>query len=133
MPTQERMTIEERLKYLRIMRPHYKQANLKQRSQLLNEMERVIGLQRKTLIRRMNGILIRKSRTRKSATGLFSAFLVHLLLGASLLSWLQAWGSSYQMLPERATGPISIFNYGWDTLLDRGDEVSLLLRQSLIP
>ena len=56
MPTQERMTIEERLKYLRIMRPHYKQANLKQRSQLLNEMERVTGLQRKTLIRRMNGI-----------------------------------------------------------------------------
>lgn len=46
MPTQERITIEERLKYLRIMRPHYKQANLKQRSQLLNEIERVTGLRR---------------------------------------------------------------------------------------
>lgn len=67
------------------------------------------------------------------AAGLFSAFLIHLLHGGSLLSWLQARESSYQMLSERATGPISTFNYGWDTLLDRGDEVSLLLHQSLIP
>ena len=65
MPTQERMTIDERLKYLRIMLSHYEQASLKERSKLLSDMERATGLQRKTIIRRMNGILVRKPRTRQ--------------------------------------------------------------------
>jgi len=65
MPTQERMTIEERLKYLRIMLPHYKKATRKDRSKLLDEIERATGLQRKTIIRRMNGILVRKTRARQ--------------------------------------------------------------------
>jgi len=51
MPTQERMTIDERLKYLRIMLSHYEQASLKERSKLLSDMERATGLQRKTIIR----------------------------------------------------------------------------------
>jgi hypothetical protein len=65
MPTQERMTIEERFKYLRLARTHYEKANRKERSQLLDEMERITGLDRKTIIRRMNGILVRKTRTQQ--------------------------------------------------------------------
>ncbi len=65
MPTEERMNIEERLKYLRLERPHYEKANRKERSRLLDEMERITGLDRKTIIRRMNGILVRKKRTQQ--------------------------------------------------------------------
>ena len=65
MPTQERMTIEERFKYLRIMLPHYRAANRKERSKLLDDMELVTKLARKTIIRRMNGILVRKSRAQQ--------------------------------------------------------------------
>lgn len=65
MPTQERMTIEERFKYLRIMLPHYRAANRKERSKLLDDMELVTKLTRKTIIRRMNGILVRKSRAQQ--------------------------------------------------------------------
>jgi hypothetical protein len=65
MPTQERMNIEERLRYLRLERPYYEKANRKERSRLLDEMERITGLDRKTIIRRMNGILVRKKRTQQ--------------------------------------------------------------------
>jgi hypothetical protein len=65
MPTQERMDIDERLKYLRLEKTHYEKANRKARSQLLDEMERITGLDRKTIIRRMNGILVRKTRTKE--------------------------------------------------------------------
>jgi hypothetical protein len=65
MPTQERMDIEERLKYLRIERPHYEKANRKERGRLLDAMERVTGLDRKTIIRRMNGTIVRKTRTQQ--------------------------------------------------------------------
>jgi hypothetical protein len=65
MPTQERMNIEERLRYLRLERPYYEKANRKERSRLLDEMERITDLDRKTLIRRMNGILVRKKRTQQ--------------------------------------------------------------------
>ena len=34
-----------------------------------------------------------------------------------------AWEPSYQMLPERATGPISTSHYGWDTLAFTNSEL----------
>jgi hypothetical protein len=51
MPADERMTIDERLKYLRKMRQRYLEADRAQRGQLLTEMETVTGLHRKSLIR----------------------------------------------------------------------------------
>ena len=65
MPTEDRMTIDERLKYLRIMRHHYVGADRKEKGVLLTEMERATGLDRKTLIRRMNGSLQRKRRRKQ--------------------------------------------------------------------
>ena len=62
MATEDKMTIDERRKYLFIMRPRYHAADRKERGRLLTEMERVTELDRKTLIRRMRGSLARRLR-----------------------------------------------------------------------
>ena len=65
MPTQDEMDINERLKYLRIMRKRYIRADRDGRGRLLDEMEQVSGLDRKTLIRRMNSKLERQPRRKQ--------------------------------------------------------------------
>ena len=62
MPTEERMTIDERRKYLSIMRPRYVKASRREQSQLLTEMQHVTGLHRKALIRLMATGLVRQAR-----------------------------------------------------------------------
>jgi hypothetical protein len=64
----EKMTIDERRKYLRMMKERYVKAGRKAKGQLLDEMEAVTGLDRKTLIRLMNGGLARKPRRRQRGT-----------------------------------------------------------------
>jgi len=54
MPDNEKMSVNERRKYLKLVMPRYAQARGKERSQLLTEMEKVTGLHRKSLIRLMN-------------------------------------------------------------------------------
>jgi len=61
----EEMTIDERRKYLRLMQPRYVKAGRSEKGQLLDEMEKVTGLDRKTLIRLMKGSLERKRRSRE--------------------------------------------------------------------
>jgi hypothetical protein len=61
----EDMTIDERRKYLRTMKKRYIKANRKAKGRLLDEMEAVTGLNRKTLIRLMNGSLKRKRRSKQ--------------------------------------------------------------------
>jgi len=65
MSNAEKMTIDERRKYLRLVKPRYRKAGRKERGQLLDEMEAVTGLNRKTLTRLMNGSLERKPRSRE--------------------------------------------------------------------
>lgn len=66
MQTDDRMTIDERHKYLRTMRNRYLAADRKQRSQLLSEMEAVTGLHRKSLIRLLqDGELVRQPRQKQ--------------------------------------------------------------------
>ena len=65
MSNQEKMTVDEKRKYLRIVKPRYKQAGRNEKGQLLDEMEAVTGLDRKTLIRLMKGSLKRKPRSRQ--------------------------------------------------------------------
>jgi len=65
MPEHDAMTIDERRKYLKIMRPRYKAADRRGRGALLDEMEQVTGLDRKTVIRLMHGSLERKPRQRQ--------------------------------------------------------------------
>jgi len=66
MSPEERMTIDERRKYLHKMRIRYWQAQRrKERSQLLDEMEAVTELHRKSLLRLIHGELARKPRRKQ--------------------------------------------------------------------
>jgi predicted nucleic acid-binding protein len=65
MSTEEEMTINERRKYLHRMQSRYRTADRQERGQLLDEMEIVTGLHRKSLIRLMGRSLARKRRQRQ--------------------------------------------------------------------
>jgi hypothetical protein len=68
MPSEEEMTIDERYKYLRIKQKRYVKASRKGRSQMLDEMQQVTGLNRKVLIRHMRSKKIAR-RTRRKQRG----------------------------------------------------------------
>ncbi len=55
MPTDEQMTLNEQLEYLRKTKKRYDNAGQAERAPLLNEMEHVTELHRKNLIRLMSG------------------------------------------------------------------------------
>ena len=55
MPTEEQMTIDERRKYLKLMQPRYRVAARAEQSRLLTEMQTITTLERKRLIRLLNG------------------------------------------------------------------------------
>ena len=65
MPSEEKMNIHERRKYLRIMQKPYRSADRPERGRLLDTMETATGLERKTLIRLMDSDLKRKPRQRQ--------------------------------------------------------------------
>jgi hypothetical protein len=62
MANEEKMTLNERLKYLRKQQNRYYVADRKERGRLLDEMRIVTGLHRKALIRLMHSDLKRKLR-----------------------------------------------------------------------
>ena len=62
MSDDDKMTIDERRKYLRKMKKRYVKSARKAKGALLDEMGTVTGLTRKTLIRLMSGRLERKVR-----------------------------------------------------------------------
>lgn len=62
MPTDVKMTLNERRKYLLRMRLRYVQADRTERSRLLDEMEIVTELHRKSLVRLMAAEPVRKAR-----------------------------------------------------------------------
>ena len=65
MSTEEKMTIDERYKYLRLMKKRYERATKHQKGQILDEMQTVTGQHRKGLIRRLNGSLERQPRAKQ--------------------------------------------------------------------
>lgn len=65
MSNNEKMTMDERQKYLRLEKSPYKKAGRKEKGRLLDEMDAVTGLNRKALIRLMNINLERKPRRRQ--------------------------------------------------------------------
>jgi hypothetical protein len=65
MSTEEKMNINERRKYLRRMRSRYTKAGRKERGRLLDEMEAMTEMHRKSLIRLINGELERKRRRKQ--------------------------------------------------------------------
>ena len=65
MPTEERMTLNERWKYLRLVKMRYVKASKLERGHLLDDMEAVTRLHRKSLIRLMSCSLERKPRCKQ--------------------------------------------------------------------
>jgi transposase InsO family protein len=65
MSDEEKMTIDERYKYLSKMQRYYQQAKAKERSQLLAEMERATEMHRKSLIRLMKNRPTRRGRSQQ--------------------------------------------------------------------
>lgn len=65
MSDNEKMTIDERYKYFRMMKKRYKQANKQEKGQLLDEMEVMTNQHRKSLIRAMSGTPQRKPRRKE--------------------------------------------------------------------
>lgn len=65
MATKDEMTISERRKYLRLMQTSYRTANRAGRQPLLDTMETITGLARKSLIRLMASDLQRRPRERQ--------------------------------------------------------------------
>ena len=65
MSDDEQMTIDERYKYLRMMQKRYRKGKRRARSDLLDEMARVTGLHRKSLVRLMSGEVKRQPRQRQ--------------------------------------------------------------------
>jgi len=65
MCSEERMTIDEQRKYLRAMKKRYVRANRKTKAQLLDEMEAVTWMHRKSLTRLMNSSLEREPRRKQ--------------------------------------------------------------------
>ncbi len=65
MSTDEKMTIDERRKYLSMMRKRYVASSKAERGKLLDEMEAVTGMHRKALIRLLRGPLVRQRREKQ--------------------------------------------------------------------
>jgi hypothetical protein len=65
MPADDEMTIAERRKYLRLLQPRYQKAGRRERSRMLDEMEKVTRLHRKSLTRLMHQDLARRPRRRQ--------------------------------------------------------------------
>ena len=65
MPSEEKMPINERYAYLRRAQKQYLRSSRLERSQLLDHMERIAGLNRKTLISHMNSKIERRARTKQ--------------------------------------------------------------------
>jgi len=55
MPADEKMSVDERRKYVKLMAKRYLGANRDERGELLTEMEAVTAMHRKSLTRLMNG------------------------------------------------------------------------------
>lgn len=62
MPTEDEMTVTERRKYLKKMKPLYIKAERSEQSRMLTEMEQVTGLHRKSLIRLLHACTLERKK-----------------------------------------------------------------------
>jgi len=64
MPTEEQMTVTERRKYLKLMKPLYAKAERSEQSRMLSNMEQVTGLHRKSLLRLLHAPTLERKKRR---------------------------------------------------------------------
>lgn len=65
MPTEDEMTVTERRKYLKKMKPLYARAERSEQSRMLTELEQVTGLHRKILIRLLHAPTLERKKREK--------------------------------------------------------------------
>jgi hypothetical protein len=87
MPNEERMTVDERYKYLRKQQSRYHKADRAGKGRLLDEMEVVTGLHRKSLIRLMTSRPERKKRRRQRGLTYGSEVKQAVLVVAEATDW----------------------------------------------
>src|SRR5712692_6914283 len=62
MPTEDQMSVNERRKYVKLMKARYVAAKRGERSRLLTEMEQVTGVHRKSLTRLMHAVSLERKK-----------------------------------------------------------------------
>jgi hypothetical protein len=65
MPTEDEMTVSERRTYLKKMKPQYSNAERKEQSRMVTEMEQVTGLHRKSLLRLLHAPSLERKKREK--------------------------------------------------------------------
>ena len=95
MPTEEQMTVNERRKYLKRMKPRYGVASRAERSHLLSEMEQVTGLHRKHLTRLLNAASLERHPREKQRQRAYGAEVEQVIL--------TVWESLDYLCAERLT------------------------------
>jgi hypothetical protein len=95
MPTEAQMTVNERRKYLTIMKPRYQAAGRAERSLLLSEMEQVTGLHRKHLTRLLNAESLERKAREKQRERSYGAEVEQVIL--------KVWESLDYICAERLT------------------------------
>jgi len=95
MPTEDEMTVNERRKYLKRMKPLYLKAKKAERSRLLTEMEQVSGLHRKSLSRLLHAQSLERKSRQKPRKPNYGAEVEEVIL--------QVWESLDYICAERLT------------------------------
>jgi hypothetical protein len=90
MSDDEKMGLDERYKYLRKRQKPYRKASREEKSRLLDEMEEVTGLHRKSLVRLMGGEIRRKARKRERGCTYGADVAAAIGLVAESLDWVCA-------------------------------------------
>src|SRR6266571_1285800 len=95
MPTEDEMTVNERRKYLKRMKPLYLKAKKAERSRLLTEMEQVSGLHRKSLSRLLHAQSLERKSRQKPRKPSYGAEVEEVIV--------QVWESLDSICAERLT------------------------------
>ena len=90
MSDDEQMSIDERYKYLRKMQQRYRKAEREERGKLLDEMEVVTGLHRKSLVRLMGQEIKREARQEQRGKSYRSEMKAVVKIVAESLDWVCA-------------------------------------------
>lgn len=95
MPREDEMTVNERRKYLKRMKPLYLKAKKAERSRLLTEMEQVSGLHRKSLSRLLHAASLERKARQKPRKPSYGAEVEEVIL--------HVWESLDYICAERLT------------------------------
>ncbi len=95
MPTEEQMTVTERRKYLKLMKPLYAKAERSEQSRMLSDMEQVTGLHRKSLLRLLHAPTLERKKRRQGRGRTYGLDVERVILVVwESLDYVQKWKSS---------------------------------------